>query len=347
MTQAFAGGSSQRAPAPNPVHRYVPMLKTKAGEITALQNLSGTARSRIMPLFHVCEEVKPSFVPGLAAAWAGMLTAVDGSFNHTHNGSPNATTALVTAMRNSGIPTMPCWSLVDPLPYQHAARALVDGNGGAVKVSLANIPIVAGWLSQQNLLPSMIDLVIDLKHLASINVVEYAGYVSHVLNQNASSLLTYRSVTLAAAAAPKDHGSLTLGVNRIPRLDWSLWNAVNPSLNFSLDYGDYLTGHPDLKEPPGAAMANATVSARYTLDNVWLIVKGRQTGGQYGLPMRQQYHSHAHVIANDPGFSGVANVWADAQIGQAAVGASGMGSRAKWSGFAANRHMSLVVDRLP
>lgn len=347
MTQAMAETPPYYTPAPNQVHRYIPLMKTKAGEIAALQNLSAAARARIMPLFHICEEVKPSFVPGLAGAWAGKLTAVDGSFNFGHTGMSTTMTALVLAMRNAGIPTMPCWGLSDPLPYQHAARTLVDGLGAVVKVSLATIASAPSLLHQLGLAPASVDLVIDLKHIASIDVASFAGYVTSVLAQNASALASFRSVTLAAAAAPKDHGSLILGVNRIPRTDWSLWSAVRTQLPFQLDYGDYLTGHPDLTEPPGAAMANATVSARYTLDNVWLIIKGRSTGGQYGIPMGQQYRAHAGLIANDPGFSGVSGAWADAQISQAAVGAPGMGSRAKWSGFAANRHMSLVADRLP
>jgi hypothetical protein len=194
---------------------------------------------------------------------------------------------------------------------------------------------------------SAIDLVVDLKHIGSVDVASFGGYVASVIAQNASRLATFRSVTLAAAAAPKDRGALSRGVNRVPRKDWLLWNAVRPHVPIQVDYGDYLTGHPDLTEPPGAAMAKATVSARYTLDTDWLIIKGWSTGGQHGLPMRQQYRSHATLIANDPGFLGVPGVWADAQINQASSGAQGTASRGKWSGFAANRHLSWVADRLP
>lgn len=347
MTQADAAGLPPLTFAPPTVHRYIPMLKTKSGETTALENLSNNARARIMPLFHICEEVKPRFIPSLSAAWAGRLTAVDGSFNYGRTNSPNTMNRLVAGMRSSGIPTMPCWGPSDMVAYQYVARALVDGNGAVVKVRLNEIDGIASWLALQNLPPAMVDLIIDLKHMDAYDVGSLPGIVVAVCLQQAPTLGMFRSVTLAAAAAPKDHGALYRGVNLVPRFDWSLWNSVRPNVPFRLDYGDYLTGHPDLTEPPGVAMASATVSARYTLDNAWMIIKGWQTSGPNGLPMRQQYHSHATIIANDPGFSGVPNVWADGQIGQAASGAQGMASRAKWSGFAANRHMSLVADRLP
>lgn len=329
------------------IYRYVPMLKTKAGEIAALENLDPGAKSRILPLFHVCAEVKPSFTPQLISTWVGRLAAVDGVFNFGQTGNGTALANLIQALRHGGVLAMPCWGPNDPLPYQHAARMMVDGNGAVIKVSLANLTILTAWIAQQGLHAAHTDIVIDMKHVAAIDMGTFSGYVSTLLNSMAPMLLEFRSVTLAGAAAPKDNTSLVLGVNRVARMDWMLWTSVRATVPFRLDYGDYLTGHPDLTEPPGVAMASATVSARYTLDNSWLIIKGRASSGQNGVPMRQQYQSHAGVIVSDAGFSGVPNVWADSQIGLAAMGAPGMASRAKWSGYAANRHMSLVADRLP
>lgn len=300
-----------------------------------------------MPLLHVCESVAPSFVPQLRIAWTGQLTAVDGLFNFTQSGSTATFQSVLTQMRAGGIPTMPSYGPSNPLPYQLAARALADSNGIVAKISLAELPGASAWLAQQNVPLGLVDLVVDLKHIGAIDVPSYAGYVSNVLNQNAAIVATVRTITLAAAAAPKDHSALQYGANRIARSDWQLWSSARASAPFRLDYGDYLTGHPDLTDPPGVAMRNATVSARYTLDDEWLIIKGRATGGPYGSPMGTQYRAHATVISNDPGFGGIPGLWADGQIVQAAAGAPKMGSRQKWSEFAANRHISLVADRLP
>jgi Beta protein len=327
-------------------YRYVPMMKTKAGETDALQNSSPTLRAKAMPLLHVCETVSPKFAKQLGAAWNGPLTGLDGSFNYQRSGSTATFSSLLSALRNEGVLCMPSLGLADPQPYQQVARSLVDENGLIIKSSLANLSAVAGFISTNALAPDDVDLVIDLKHVAAIDIPTFAGYVISVLNQNAPQLASLRTVTLAAAAAPKDHSSLAYGANVLPRTDWQLWSIVSNNVSFRLDYGDYLTGHPDLTEPPGVAMANATVSARYTLDNDWLVIKGRSTSGPYGQPMGVQYMAHAGVIVSHAGFGGV-GAWADNQISQAASGAPKMGSRQKWAGFAANRHVELVANRMP
>jgi hypothetical protein len=327
-------------------HRYVPMIKAKAGEIEALRNLSAFARSRIMPVVHIGESLSPNFAKQLGTFWASQLTAVDGSFNFQSSGSLNDFTSLVSAMRQAGIPTMTSIGTADPHGYQQAARSLVDQNGAVVKASPGALVSLTSFMSGVGLNPSGVDLIVDVKHVASIDVPSYAGYLVSVFTQNIATLAVLRSVTLASGSAPKDHSSLSYGANLVPRTDWLVWNAVRSNVPFQLDYGDYLTGHPDLTEPPGVAMASATVSARYTLDNYWLIIKGRSTGGPYGQPMGVQYRAHAGIIVAYQGFGGL-SAWADGQITQAAAGAPKMGSRQKWAGFAANRHIELVANRLP
>lgn len=332
---------------PSTHYRYLPLMKTKAGEISALANLTPAARARILPVFHVCENVAPSFAPGLVATWAGQLCAIDGAFNANHQQNAAAFTTLLQAMRAGGVPTMPSVSIADPLFYQQAAIASVDGNGLIVKTTLPNIAATFSWVLSNGWPPNNIDLIVDLRHLGETDPATFAGYVAMMLNQNAGAIAPFRSVTLAAGAAPKDHGGLVRGVNTVPRRDWMLWSATAPAVGRRLDYGDYLTGHPDLTEPPGAAMGNATVSARYTLDQSWQIIKGVATGGAYGLPMRQQHQAHASTLVGTAGFGGLVGCWADAEFIAASASIVGRSGRQKWSEYAANRHISLVADRLP
>jgi len=329
------------------IYRYVPLLKAKAGEITALDNLTASHRARILPVVHIGETLSPNFGKKLSAAWGGQPLAIDGSFNHGHTGSTASFVNLIQALRSDGTPTMPSVNPSDPAAYVAAVGVLKNPQGLVMKSSLATLASSYGWIGQQGWSPQEIDLVIDLKHVAAIDPQTFSGYVLSVLHQGAQALSLFRSVTLASAAAPKDHGSLAYGPNRVPRTDWQLWQSTYQLSPVKLDYGDYCTGHPDLTEPPGAAMANATVSARYTLDTDWLVIKGRSTGGVHGQPMAVQYASHATTISTDPNFGGIPSCWADGRVQHAASGGQGMGSRQKWAEIAANRHISLVADRLP
>lgn len=328
-------------------YRYLPFLKAKAGEIVALENLTPSARARVLPLIHIGETLSPNFGKRMAAAWTSHPLAVDGAFNHGSSGSVTSFVALIQELRNKGASVMPCVGVSDPINYVNAALAAKDENGIVVKATLATLNSSYGWVSQHGLVPGEVDLVIDLKHIAAIDPQTFSGYVLSVLLQGAQALNAFRSVTLASAAAPKDHSSLAYGANLVPRTDWTLWLATHPHSPVKLDYGDYSTGHPDLTEPPGVAMANATVSARYTLDADWLIIKGRSTGGINGQPMAVQYISHAALISANSNFGGVAGCWADSRVQHAAAGGQGVGSRGKWAEIAANRHISLVADRLP
>lgn len=328
------------------MNRYLPMMRTKAGEITALRMLSPAARARVLPVFHMCATIAAGFGSGLSAAWAGQPTALDGSWNAGQHGSSHMFQGLLAAMRSGGIPTIPVVGQTDPGHYQAAVHPMVGPDGVAVKATLGQLPSVPAWIASAGWSPADVDLIVDLKHIAGFDLGSFSGYVLSSLNSASSSFSSFRSVTLASGAAPKDAGSLSRGVNRITRLDWHLWNAIHPHLPL-VDYADYMTGHPDLTDPPGAAMATATVSARYSLDNEWLIIKGFPVGGATGQPMDVQYRAHANTIVADPGFNGIPNCWADTEIAAAASVIAGRGSRQKWSEFAANRHMSLVADRLP
>lgn len=329
-------------------YRYVPMLKTKAGEAVALENLAPAVKARTFPVLHITTLLSPLFTKKLIAGWAGLPIGVDGKFNFLQHHTTATFSAFIQALRNGGIPAIPSLSWGDPVAYQNAALAESVPNGLIVKTSLTDLAATLSWLVPPSADPSRIDLIIDMGHVPGLNPALLGGMVQMQINQNSAALAAFRSRTLVGASAPKDHGPLAYGANSVARNEWQVWLAIHASLPVQLDYGDYGTGHPDLTEPPGAAMSKATVSARYTVGTDWLIIKGRATSGPYGIPMGQQYHSHAQTIIGDPQFGGVYGCWADNRIQQiAGGGGANSGSRQSWSEIAANRHISKIVSLLP
>lgn len=327
--------------------RYLPILKTKAGEITALDNLNPATKNRILPVFHVTTTVSSRFAPALSAAWANRMLAVDGSFSFNTGGSTAPFNALIRALRAQNVVAIPSISISADPRLVAAASAFVNAHGLVVRATLNELPAVAAWVAAQGWAVNDIDLIVDVGHVAAIPGNLLSPVIAAAMVQNIGAASPYRSVTLAAAAAPKDHGDLPRGRSDVPRHDWSLWQAVAPQVPFQLDYADYCAGHPDLTEPPGVAMASATVSARYTGQSHWLVIKGRPISGAQGLPMAQQYRSHAgHYIA-DPQFGQIPGCWADQRIGQIHTRASGPGNRQSWSEIAINRHIEMAVDQLP
>jgi hypothetical protein len=329
-------------------YRYLPLIRTKAGEATALHHLITAAKQRTLPIFHMTTEVPTTFLPKVIAAWSGRPAAVDGTWNFGQSGTTTAFSALINGLRAGGVPAFPCVEVNAPQPYLAAVNTAVGappGLGVVLKARLGQIAELQAWITSTQWAPQSVDLIISAGHVPDFG----HGVLDPVVAQHLASIppLGWRSVTLAASAAPKDFSSLALGANAVPRLDWMLWQAVHQGAPGQLDYGDFGTSHPDLTDVPGIAMGSATVSVKYTLDGSWLMIKGRPVTGQYAIPMPVQYRGHSQALASAAGFGGLAGCWGDARIQQIATNAANSGGRATWVEIAMNRHLSLVADRLP
>ncbi|GEP54647.1 hypothetical protein RSO01_18130 [Reyranella soli] len=244
------------------------------------------------------------------------------------------------------IPSVECATIP---AYVSVVKTLVGRYtpGLVVQATIAQVPTVATWVASEGWQVSDVDLVINVGHVGAYDTASFANYVVHALAQLQAG---WRSTTLVAAAAPKDYGAFPTGRSVVKRLDWLLWKQVYAQLPYRLDYGDYGISHPDLTEVPGVAMARASVSVRYTVDDDWIVLKGHPTTGPNARPMNQQYPAHARTLTRDPQFGGVPGCWGDQRIQQIAAlpsGSSGTGSRATWVSIGASRHLSLVANRLP
>jgi hypothetical protein len=329
------------------VYRYVPLLRGKAGEATALFQLTAAAKDRMFPILHLPAAVPPAFSTRIGHAWAGRRLGLDGLFNFDATGSGAAMVAVFNALVAAGVTVVPSVEYGAPLGYMNVVAPLAQaaGTGLVVKVRLGQLGTVVAWLAGGGWQPQSVDLVVVAGHIADFGAGVLDQLVVHSL-QNLPQPQAWRSVTLAGSAAPKDMSNLGLGPNVVPRLDWHLWGAAH-ALPFQLDYGDHGIAHPDMTEPPGYVMGNATVSVKYAMDNDWLILKGRPVSGNNGIPMPTQYVGHAQALAGWAGFGGVAGCWGDARIGQIVGGHGTPGSRQTWVEIGVNRHLSLVADRLP
>lgn len=331
------------------VYRYVPLLRAKAGEATALVNLTPAAKDRMFPILHLPAAVPTTFVPRLGPAWAGRCLGLDGLFNYDATGSGTDMQGTFSGLTAAGVTVVPCVEHGAPAGYLALVSPLAHsvGAGLVVKVRIGHLQAVTGWLATGGWQPANVDLVVVAGHLPDFGGAGVLdALVLHSL-QNLPNASAWRSVTLAGSAAPKDMSNLGLGSNMVPRLDWQLWNATRGHLLYQLDYGDYGIGHPDMTEPPPFVMGNATVSVKYALDSAWHVIKGRPVSGNTGIPMPVQYGGHANTLSGSAGFGGLPGCWGDHRVGLIVAGSGTPGSRQTWVEIGANRHLSLVADRLP
>ncbi len=329
-------------------YTYRPMLKTKAGEVVALGHLAQIHKARVFPIFQVGENPPPTFAQRMAANWQGRGAALDGLYNYNFTGSTAAFDTVFNALVAAGIPIIPSVDMASPAAYLQSAsqKVGVAAPGLVLRTNLASLQGALAFVGSNGWLPAMVDLLIEIGHIAEFNPATLAVYISAAINTQISAGV-WRSVTLSGSSAPKDFGGLPAGISIVPRQEWVLWNAINHPPGQPIDYSDFGVSHLDLTEPPGYAMARATVSVRYTALNHWVMIKGRATTGPNGLAMGAQYRAHAQVLTARPEFNGVHPCWADARISAIASGASTPGGRSQWVEINTNRHLAVVAENLP
>lgn len=328
---------------------YRPMLKTKTGEAVALLQLLASQRDRIEPVFHVGEKPPTTFVTRMTAAWTGRRCFLDGAFNFNVTGGPQDFNSMIRALVAAGVPVVPVIEMGATPAYNQVARSHIGrgGPGLMLKCTPSQLPAATAFAQRQLQQPETdIDLLIDAGHVAEFDPGSFAGYLSQILQANVPGS-TWRSVTLASSSAPKDFGQLGPGVTVVPRVDWLTWRNLSQH-GKPIDYADFGISHRDLTEPPGMAMAAATVSVRYAVDDNWVMVKGKRTTGASGLPMSDQYRAHARTLVRRGDFGGLPGCWGDQRISTIASNPGvSAGGRPQWVEINANRHFALIADRLP
>ena len=153
----------------------------------------------------------------------------------------------------------------------------------------------------------------------------------------------WRRVILAAASFPIDLSEVDAATSTtIPRREWQLWRALQRRRTGlpqqGIIYSDYAIAHPLPRElDPRFMMMSASI--RYTTDEDWLVVKGRNVR-QYGF---EQYFDLCRTLVELPEFYGPTFSWGDEYIARCAAREVGPGNATTWRKVGTNHHITVVV----
>ena len=326
----------------------MPMLRSKAGEAVALTHLAHAMKQQIVPIAHLTQFPPATFAAAAAGAWCGHTMALDGQFQSDMLGSTRGFEQMFEQIGRGGVALIPSVECHAMTPYLAAVQSVRNrfARGVLVKARPRQLPHVPAWCVAQGWAAAETDLVINLGDIAGYDGETLASAVVRAVLDNIPDPLPWRSLTLAASAAPRDDSGLKPGRNVLPRTEWQVWRAAAKSIPQPLNYADSLTAHPDLADPPGYATAKGLVSVRYTAADEWIILRGDPVGGATPHAMARQYFAHATALVGDPKFGGLKACWADDRIREIAGGLPGGGSRSVWTTIVANRHLALVAGQM-
>lgn len=351
---------------------YVPLLKGKEGEFSALEALKAKVKIAVRPLIEVpgvpfdfateaparsLDDHLANLAERLFKCWGDRELYIDlpwfGEDENLRDGRV-AFQAVLEDCRQTGVKAIP---VVSPRTSPRGIRAVADyagqnNLGVCFRLSIDDFGDEQDIDSEIERLvreidpvrPDSIDIIADLQDLGSqqTRAVLLARSVLSLL----PALDQWRTIILAAASFPEDLSEVDAATfSNLPRLEWQLWQSLKARPGHlkrrDLVFGDYAISHPQPKELDPRTM-RMSASIRYTTTDHWLVAKGRNVR-QYGF---DQYFDLCKKLVAHEDFLGRDFSWADKYISDCAEGTVGPGNATTWRKVGTNHHITLVTRDL-
>jgi len=350
---------------------YIPILKWKRAEQGALGALTGEQKKHITPLIQFVmpkpkhnEQLKDivlkfekqlSQIPEkIIKVWGNTPIFIDASLLFTIALKGKTLDIVLRGGHELGGVFIPVIHLNDEEEIQRSVWSAVKETQSGLCVRLIRPDFsnttkrdqdMASILSSSSLSKKDIDLLVDIKVTEDLG--EYAEYFN--LSQNMSDLSEWRTFIFASGSFPKDLSACKLDEeNLIPRIDWKGWQeqVSSKKIQRKPTFADYTIQHPIYTET--SQFFHPTTSIKYTLENEWLIMKGKKK--EFGM-----YLANAALLVTDKRFSGENFSEGDQYIAEkakhcetymknSAIG--GTGNTATWISAGINHHLAIVANQI-
>lgn len=335
---------------------YVPVLRFKGAEQSALQRLSTQVRKTVIPLIEFVpkdffEEANQGALvkvaKGLidACGWSHPLI-VDPSLL----GNDVAANCIAQIMgeavrynRDIGIVTGVSRLAV----YQAAVEEVLRLRKSDLVLRLSSYEfrqtgiasMIDATLAELGTSRSRTHLMLDFGCIAPTGM-NFAPWF-----RNLPSLAEWKSVTVIAGTFPKDLTQYKAnGEYELERGEWSSWCELADSINVPIAFGDYTVQHAFFEEREGKRF-NFSASIRYTTLDGYLVYRGEGVQNPDG-PGYQQYLGQATLLCERDEFFRKEFCWGDAYIHEKGNGALDPGGPKEWLAATINHHLTVVAAQV-
>lgn len=338
--------------------RYVPILRWKRGERTALKQLSPQARARTAPLIllgseqfkvkaatkmHAAVPAPQVFVHDVLSDWGKGAFYLDASSLPTQGTQPHPITGVAAAARAAGASLIPVVNLGAKPGYLSAVAAIksADNRGVGLRIDMQELLSIGSWLPHWPFSVGEADLIVDFGESVASAAAQGA-----ILDTAFKGLAGWRSITVAGTSMPQNFTGYTAGQHLIARTEAKLWSRLSGlSLPYQLNYGDFASVTTGVT--PSNIAWGYPINVKYTLPTHFLIFRGVKTTGPSGVDMDIQLRGHASGISGYSPRHAVAAAWSDQTIDQIAAGKANPKGLEHWVQLSVNRHIELMHDILP
>lgn len=351
---------------------YVPILKWKRAEQNALKVLEEKHKKHITPLLQFVmprgklgeqrEDIVLKFKEQLSKiaekvieVWGKTPSFVDVSLLYGIPLKIEALTAISQGGHDLGGVFIPVVHLIDEQGIKEAAYSLARKNKCGLCLRLICPDFddinklhhdIASFLLAGKLEEKYVDFIVDVKETED-NGDKCSKYMK--MTQDFPNLSKWRTFSFASGSFPEDLSAYKLDEkNLISRVDWRCWkeHISGKTLKRKPAFADYTIQHPIYKE--ATQFYHPTTSIKYTLENEWLIMKGKKQ-------RFEMYLGSAKLLSQNSHFCGESFSYGDKYIALKAkhcdvylknkkVG--GTGSTETWITAGINHHLALVATQV-
>jgi hypothetical protein len=342
---------------------YVPVIKSKRGEFTAIRLLQDDIKEHVRPFLDVLPPSRFAQKPKtladqltwvadhMAAAWAGALWVDTFDVGPSiAQGKQVSIEFICRALRARGLTPIPVTGFEREAGHDQAVRRLLAEAATGVCLRLeeedlllpTKLPaLLDGKTKLLGVEPPSIDLLFDLRYLDETPVAVRVQVLARAL-QNIPSLNTWRSIILAGSSMPNSlNGVCARGAHGfLARRELEIWLALQQATVKRMPtFGDYTTVPPQYADMDTRTIAkHLGPNVKYTLDRRWYVSRGHS----FLKSGSAQYFGIAKNIVSLPDFRGPAASYGDRFIAERAKGATGAkcGNPEQWVTASVNSHIS-------
>lgn len=352
---------------------YVPALKSKKGELSALETLKDDEKKQIIPLFEIPgidwdyvndEPAKTpkkhleSVVAMIARHWTSPFF-IDFSTNLQIVAAEKGVDLLALfdeiSQENSlsYIPTID-FERVSTEEYRETCKAIHERTncGVCLRIKYSDLEDVVEeskfdeFLSLLGLTPQEVDLILDFGSISSYESDKTLYLATRLVMASVPHLNEWRNLIILSSSFPFTLSHVKRSSTRhLPRIEWLSWlrlYAKKDKIVRLPTYGDYSISHPDIVEIDPRVMS-MSAAIRYSASTEWIILKGQSIK----IAGFAQFPELSRQLITLPEYSGENFSAGDKNIFDYATGTNQhTGNATTWRQIGNNHHFTLVLDQI-
>lgn len=351
---------------------YVPILKGKEGEYSAVERLYPNVKSNLTPLIEIppipwdyvneCEgrtlDEHIGRVAGRVERCWGIerplfLDLDSDLWPERTQGGNHPLTFILEDARNRGVKIIPVTGLRRDGDYQSAVLGAIQNDKLGVCIRLEGndfeeLPQFSSSLNDLvaslSLSSNELDIVLDFEAILPTQNSTVALAAISIINA-LPDIDNWRTLTFTASAFPEDLRAFApASIGTTQRSEWLVWQLLiqrRTQIPRLPTFGDYAIANPELIEIDPRIM-KMSANLRYTIDSDWLIFKERDVK-HYGY---DQFSAICSALIARPEYAGANFSWGDDYISKCASGSEGSGNATTWRRIGTNHHLTLVVQQI-